>query len=946
MYSQSQHEEGYRLLPRAIEDGLRRVLGRGIGFGLCMALAFCWLALVSWSVTDPSLTHVTRTAPVNLAGYPGAIVSDLMLQTFGLASAALLCAPMFWALDLLLTGGTARFRWKLLTYFLSALLLAGAFSAVPKIVAWPLNHGYGGIVGDGISAATGWFVQTALPDFFDPMSGFAMAVAGILLALASGGLDLPTARTLLARAWEGELFKASKPKRAANHSAARQGSQDPVEPVLRYKASVSDAAGSQRHWQQAEFEKYELGREQGHTGNLRGDGPTLNIPSPRPSADDTWAPRDPGMRHGPTQPRQDAKRPHAPDFVRADLPDEEERPLEFDTDTDIESRRIAEKFAPAPPAGEPRPRLGVLNAAGRWMGTEPGTTAKPAEPNTERNLESAPPPSEADERDAPAAPRSHDVSLQRPKLAERPLLRPRAAAGSLTAAVSAGATASRLPPPELNDLEDNAPPLLLTPAHRERVRSASAQEAERSGRGQPASLNARTAELPATLRPEQRLRSVPSSPRQQIRMAGGYQRPSLNLLFPAAQQRPGPELTQAVVRGTERLLQDVLVEFGIEGQLSNVLPGPVVTTYELSLRNGVNPVRVVGLADDIARAMSAASARIAVQPGSPVVSIELPNVHRKSVGLRELLSSEGYRSFGGTLPFAMGLSVTGQPVVSDLAGLGALLIAGQEGSGKSTLLRSLLLSLLYRLPPEDCRILVYDPGLLEFGCVNGIPHLLGPVLTEADQAVAALDWLSAEIDERAKRMAKLSARTPEVFNNRVRNARKRGEMISRTVQTGFCERTGQPIYEHEQMEFQPMPHIVLAIDDLAHLMERRPREAEALLVRIAQRGRAAGIHLASATKTTCELCLTDSLRQSFSAAAAFRLRQRSQSRTVIGDQGADQLLAHGDALLRSGTTRPVRLHTPRVTPEELNAVLDVLRQSGTAKFAAGLMQHLETAGDS
>jgi len=398
-----------------------------------------------------------------------------------------------------------------------------------------------------------------------------------------------------------------------------------------------------------------------------------------------------------------------------------------------------------------------------------------------------------------------------------------------------------------------------------------------------------------------------------------------------------------VLRGTARLLEDVLERFGVKGEIREIRPGPVVTVFEVHLEKGSNPLRAVGLADDIGRAMNAGSVRVAVLPAptGAGVAIEIPNVHRHRASLRDLLSGESYRSFGGSLPVALGRSTGGLPIVADLALLSNVLIAGRENSGKSTCLRSMLLSLVFRHGADDCRLVLFDPKFLEFGSFNGIPQLLCPVLSEVEKMMAALDWIVDEMDERAKRMAKLTARSVEIFNNRVRNARKRGEMIARTVHTGFCERTGQPIYEHEQMEFEPMPHIVVAIDELSVLMGAAPRECEAALVRIAEKGRGVGVHLVAATKTTTGLCLSEKIRASMASAIAFRLGSKVDSRLVLGEQGAEQLLDQGDAILVTGPGRTSRLHTPFVSSEEVEAVAAHLRAGGPSRYASSLMTTLQ-----
>jgi S-DNA-T family DNA segregation ATPase FtsK/SpoIIIE len=417
-----------------------------------------------------------------------------------------------------------------------------------------------------------------------------------------------------------------------------------------------------------------------------------------------------------------------------------------------------------------------------------------------------------------------------------------------------------------------------------------------------------------------------------------YRRPSLNMLKRPVPQKLGPEATPSAMRGVARLLEDVLVDFGIKGQIQDIKPGPVVTLYELEPARGIKASRIVSLSDDIARSMSATSARVAVVPGRNVIGIELPNVRREKVLLREMLESEAYRSAGATLPLALGKSINGNPVVADLARMPHLLIAGTTGSGKSVGINAMILSLLYRLGPEDCRFLMIDPKMLELSVYNGIPHLLTPVITDPMQAVAALNWVVGEMEERYKRMAQLSVRSIDVYNARARNATKARQSVVRTVQTGFDPRTGQPVYEKQEVALTPMPYIVVIVDEMADLMLTAGKDIEGAVQRLAQMARAAGIHLIMATQRPSVDVITGTIKANFPARISFKVASKIDSRTILNEQGAEQLLGHGDLLFSPGGGQVQRVHGPFVADEEVEQVATYLRSLGEPNYVMGILE--------
>lgn len=415
-----------------------------------------------------------------------------------------------------------------------------------------------------------------------------------------------------------------------------------------------------------------------------------------------------------------------------------------------------------------------------------------------------------------------------------------------------------------------------------------------------------------------------------------YKRPSLNLLERPVTSRVKPGYTQAMLRGNARLLEDVLADFGVTGEIRDIVPGPVVTIYELEPARGTNPARVISLSDDIARGMSVPSVRIAAIPGRTALSVELPNQVRETVMLRDVFDADVYRSTMDMLPVALGRNVEGRPIVADLARTPHILVAGANGSGKSTGVNAMILSLLYKHGPDDCRFLMIDPKMLDLAAYNGIPHLLTPVVTDPHKAITALAWCVTEMEQRYKRMAALGVRNIDVFNNRVRNAKKRGERLARTVQTGFDTRTGQATYVQEEMNLEPMPFIVIVMDEFADLMAVAGRDIEGAVKRLAEAAKPAGIHLIMATERPTADIVTPGLKGNLAARVSYKAASKLDSRAVLGTEGAEQLLGSGDLLYANGTGALQRIHGPYVSQDEINAVASSLRQQSAPRYIDGI----------
>ncbi len=424
-----------------------------------------------------------------------------------------------------------------------------------------------------------------------------------------------------------------------------------------------------------------------------------------------------------------------------------------------------------------------------------------------------------------------------------------------------------------------------------------------------------------------------------------YEDPPLDLLMPTPAPT-GEVLSSGALEQNARLLEGVLEEFGIRGEIIDVRPGPVVTLYELEPAPGTKSSRVIGLADDIARSMSAVSARVAVVQGRNVIGIELPNQRRETVFLRELVGSEDFAESKHKLAIALGKTIGGESVIVDLARMPHLLVAGTTGSGKSVAINTMILSILYRLRPEECRLIMIDPKMLELSIYEGIPHLLTPVVTDPKKAVVALKWAVREMEDRYKKMAKVGVRNIDGFNARVAEAAEKGEVITRTIQTGFNRETGEPIFETEEMELSPLPYIVVIVDEMADLMMVAGKDIEGAIQRLAQMARAAGIHLITATQRPSVDVITGTIKANFPTRISFQVTSKIDSRTILGEQGAEQLLGQGDMLYMAGGGRISRVHGPFVSDAEVEGVVAHLKAQGRPDYLDAVTEDADAEGGS
>jgi len=697
-------------LPEALRDALRRRLRELGGLALLLVATLLALALATWSVHDPSLSHATNAPVRNVLGVSGAIVADLLIQLLGVAALALVLPIAIWGWRLATHRPLQRERIRLAFCVLAILLAAACTAALPRTPAWPLPVGLGGVVGD-------WMLRFP-----------ALLAGGTLSGLARAAVAIVTgAGTLVCFAIAAGL-------------GWRAGGRH-----------VDDAVDDERE---------------------------------RGSISLGW------ITHG---------------FLSL-------------------KARLARVLKRRPQARSPARRA-----------------AAPAQDRTEPRFDES----------------------------ARATLQP------------------QIEPEEDEEDEDETVP-------------------------------------PARRKPK----APPRAPRK---TTGGYVLPPLELL--AAPKAVGRTvLSNDALQANAAALEGVLGDFGVRGEIINARPGPVVTLYELEPAPGIKSSRVIGLADDIARSMSALSARVAVVAGRNAIGIELPNPTREKVYLREQLASNDYVDTTAKLPLCLGKTIGGEPVIVDLARMPHLLIAGTTGSGKSVAINTMILSLLYRLRPEQCRLIMVDPKMLELSVYDGIPHLLAPVVTDPKKAVVALKWAVREMEERYKKMSKLGVRNIDGYNTRVAEAKAKGEKLSRTVHTGYDKESGEAIYENEELDLEPLPYIVVIVDEMADLMMVAGKDIEGAVQRLAQMARAAGLHVVLATQRPSVDVITGTIKANFPTRISFQVTSKIDSRTILGEQGAEQLLGQGDMLYMAGGGRISRVHGPFCTDEEVEKVVRHLKSQGTPQY--------------
>ncbi|HEY5066086.1 MAG TPA: DNA translocase FtsK 4TM domain-containing protein [Xanthobacteraceae bacterium] len=709
---------------------LQRRLREATGLALISLAMVAALALATWSVQDPSLSHATDAPVHNLLGKPGAIIADLLMQLFGLGGLALLLPIAVWGYRLLGHRALNRERLRIVVWLLGAVLSAAFASCLPRSPHWPLPSGLGGVVGDAILRLPAVLLHS-------PLSVTHRFITGIILGMAA-------------------------------------------------LAAFAVAAGIVWHGDEAEADEDEEEDEEEETEEEDGD-------------DRAWI------------------------------------------------------------------SLGFL---------------------------------------------AHELLSLRARIAL--LFRRRSAAPSPQLALPR----QRIEP----HFGKSAPP----PASDEPNEAVEAEDAD---------------EMPVAAAKKPR-----PAPKPMRRGADGYALPSLNLLsVPRAGERT--TVSAETIRENGAALEGVLGDFGVRGEIINARPGPVVTLYELEPAPGIKSSRVISLADDIARSMSALSARVAVVSGRNAIGIELPNPQREKVYFRELLASRDYAETEAKLPLCLGKAIGGEAVLVDLARMPHLLIAGTTGSGKSVAINTMILSLVYRLHPDQCRLIMVDPKMLELSVYDGIPHLLTPVVTDPKKAVVALKWAVREMEQRYKKMSKLGVRNIDGYNARVAEANKKGEKLNRTVHTGYDKESGEAIYENEELDLETLPYIVVIVDEMADLMMVAGKDIEGAVQRLAQMARAAGLHVVLATQRPSVDVITGTIKANFPTRISFQVTSKIDSRTILGEQGAEQLLGQGDMLYMAGGGRISRVHGPFVSDEEVEKVVRHLKAQGVPQYLEAVTAEEPEDGD-
>ena len=423
--------------------------------------------------------------------------------------------------------------------------------------------------------------------------------------------------------------------------------------------------------------------------------------------------------------------------------------------------------------------------------------------------------------------------------------------------------------------------------------------------------------------------------------ASGYVLPELDLLSEVPSERKENKVSERQANENRALLTTTLSDFGINGKIISVNPGPFVTLYELEPAPGVKSSRVISLADDISRSMSSTSARIAVIPGKNSIGIELPNDNKETVYLREILESDHFVNKKSGIPLSLGKNIGGDPTIADLSRMPHLMIAGTTGSGKSVGINGMILSILYRFRPDECRLIMVDPKMIELSVYDGIPHLLSPVITNPKKAVVGLKWVVREMDDRYNRMSKLSVRTMEAFNEKAEDYRRKNKKFKRKIHTGYDDETGQPLYSEEEIEPKRMPFIVVVIDEMADLMLVARNDIEHLVQSLAQKARAAGIHLIMATQRPSVDVVTGTIKANFPTRIAFQVASKIDSRTILNEMGAEQLLGRGDMLYMSDGGKVVRVHGPFVSDDEVERVVGFIRKQETPEYIESITRDEE-----
>jgi S-DNA-T family DNA segregation ATPase FtsK/SpoIIIE len=882
------------LLDDRMHEILMRFGQQAAGFALLGLGAALAALLLSYAPDDPNFMAATDAVPQNLLGRFGASVAAIMMMIMGHAAILLPVAAVVWGMRFLTQFGHERAVGRIL-FLPIAVALASIYAAsYTPPETWTHSFGLGGLFGDTILGA----ILNALP--MAPEAGLKMLAAlafivGLMLTLYVLGVNraefgLGLRFLLLGLLSVGAMVSGGL--RSAGQGAG---------------TAATRMAALREGRRERQVERRLVDRA---PAPMAPDPALRTVPIVHDDEDDVILPRRaPGLFS--RMPLLRAREPEP--SLTPELPSRE--PADADSVAPPDEDRIRARIADVIKSRVRRPNV-VAEAASRRRGTLPASaTALAAAPA------------------AGSAPR-----VEPPLTAARRVEPPLRARGPATAPAQVTprpADAHVAPAIEHEDeddnifLEDDAPAPAPIP---QRAAAPALPQTELQRR-----VMQRALQRKATPSKQAQADAQPSLPLQaQVGAEAVYEPPSLSLLAnPDMIERH--HLSDEALEENARMLENVLDDYGVKGEIVSVRPGPVVTMYELEPAPGLKASRVIGLSDDIARSMSALSARVSTVPGRSVIGIELPNQHREKVLLRELLSHRNFGDGNQRLPLALGKDIGGDPVIANLAKMPHLLIAGTTGSGKSVAINTMILSLLYKLSPDECRMIMIDPKMLELSVYDGIPHLLSPVVTDPKKAVVALKWVVGEMEERYRKMSKMGVRNIDGYNGRVREALAKGEMFKRTYQTGFDDETGDPVFETEEFQPEPMPFIVVIVDEMADLMMVAGKEIEACIQRLAQMARASGIHLIMATQRPSVDVITGTIKANFPTRISFHVTSKIDSRTILGEQGAEQLLGMGDMLYMAGGAKITRVHGPFVSDEEVEEIVSHLKSFGPPDYANSVL---------
>ncbi len=891
------------LLDSQTQAALERRSKELLGLGLIGAGLVAVLMLATYSPEDPNWLLASDAPTQNWLGRFGASIAHPLMMIVGRAAWGVPLVLLAWGLRLATHRAELKARAVFAPIFVA--VLAAAFATLTPGEGWTAGYGTGGLFGD---TALG-FVLTVLP-LGDLLVG--LVVWAGTLALGLYVLGVTKAEMLAARQAAGLALVLGYAWSLRTGARGLLLALDGIETV-RARAQEAMAERAAR----AEAERARLAEEEDALRLIpdMAERPQRLMPGQPVGTPTRAAIVRPQLSEGSRghvmpPPLAGGRAAAMPQDDEDDLADWEDLP---DPD-DIEAELWAE---PAPLAVPPAPTFLAVGPD-----HAPVPPAKPAGllSSLLRRARGAEPEIMSDE-DEPVP-----VDDERIRSAIGEAIRQRREA-PIPAAPSESLAAQRIVPeaPAAAPIL-RAEPVLPRPAEAVAPLATTALRAIVPGR---------TAREEAPARPTPRAPAPKVAPKPPAHP--DYESPPLDLLAdPSEVQRH--HLSDAALAENARALEQVLDDFGVKGEIVSVRPGPVVTMYELEPAPGLKASRVIGLADDIARNMSALSARVSTVPGRNVIGIELPNEKREKVVLREILSARSFDDAGMRLPLALGKDIGGEPIVANLAKMPHLLIAGTTGSGKSVAINTMILSLLYKLTPEECRLIMIDPKMLELSVYDGIPHLLSPVVTDPRKAVVALKWVVGEMEERYRKMSKMGVRNIEGYNGRVRDALERGEMFSRTVQTGFDDETGDPVFETDEFMPEVLPFIVVVVDEMADLMMVAGKEIEACIQRLAQMARASGIHIIMATQRPSVDVITGTIKANFPTRISFQVTSKIDSRTILGEQGAEQLLGQGDMLYMAGGGRITRIHGPFVSDEEVEEIVTFLKGFGPPDYVGAVLE--------